>query len=96
MGLTWTNCPNCESGLTRSTKIVEGATVVRCGSCRRYWLEGDSYVVTQGDPEGSRDADYVVGLLEARHAVLSAFSEEARTAALIESDITDPRWEQIV
>lgn len=69
----------------RSQTLVEGSTVLGCRNCRQFCVEGsDRWVVAN---EGFRL------LLRLMAAELKDAQET--TKAIMESDISDPRWEQL-
>lgn len=78
------NCPTCGEKLGRAEQIIPGHVVLRCGTCRKYWLEGDDVWITFSNDPFSR--------LKTRADHLD---NERRCREAMESPIDDPRWERI-
>ncbi len=89
MGVNWTNCPQCNGELSRTSKLIPGEMVTACRVCKRYQLQGDVWI----------DADHVqdvrTALLERLETLKTEQSPEGRYRQMIESDIEDPRWETL-
>lgn len=88
MGLIYLDCPRCGNNLDRTTKLVEGATVVRCGRCKRYAIERDTQWY-----EG--ESEEVVKALKLRWELLEKETPANREKAMRETSIHDPRWERV-
>ncbi len=84
MGISWTSCPRCGGRLDRSDRIIPDIVIIRCAPCRRYMLADDDRWYE------APTHDEVLTLLSARHEAM--IRDEQRHIDLIESDISDPRW----
>lgn len=78
------NCPRCSSELEISKRLIIGATLFRCSTCRTYQIDGDDLIV---------DANWdSLERLELRARKLGLIDVDKEIA---ESSWEDPRWEMI-
>ena len=75
-------CQDCGQFQDSSKTLVLGVTVYRCRSCRRFHIEGSDVSVEGGD-----------GAMDRLRSIANDILSERRHKEMIESDITDPRWE---
>lgn len=78
-------CPDCGALQDRSTLLVMGLEVQRCHKCRTYRIKDDDQVFAAGDGVIKRLRDRGNEILAAR-----------RHREMLESDISDPRWERVL
>lgn len=75
-------CPSCNRPAERSTRLIEGHTVLACRQCRQFSIEGSGQWVPGGPGWKERLLDLVKPVEEAKN-----IQDEIRNA-----DETDPRW----
>lgn len=75
-------CPDCGIKLDASKTLVPGVEVNRCGTCKTFRIKGDD-VALPGGP----------GVMDCLRFRASEVMAKRRHKEMIESDISDPRWE---
>ena len=78
-------CPSCHGPQRRSETMLPGLSVMGCRNCNAFVIEGDDRPV-QGGPDA-------IAQLRVR---AKQMEDERRMRELIESDISDSRWEQVL
>lgn len=78
-----TLCPTCNNTLDRKHSDALGEDILRCRVCRRYSLDDLGHWLT------AVDVEQMIRLAAQRD------EDKARHKRFMESDISDPIWEQL-
>jgi len=77
-------CPDCKKDGKWSSAILPPTWVFRCSPCKLFQIQGDT-VIIRGDHD----------IKKRLWARWNQIFEERQFKAMLESDIDDPRWEQL-